>query len=144
MLPKKFLSYSRKDCTYLNSMRCQRTIGLCQHKAPSRPAYKQALYTAPLCLAYNRQDRPRRNAGKTPLHTCTFFSCFAYLFRMRLGTAVLRKPFFPAGNAAKSCSSVFSFRHFDECTALPARKTSLYDDGLHIFGMFPIQPLAMS
>lgn len=56
---------------------------------------------------------------------------------------MLGKPFLPAGYAAEGRPPVLGFRHLNEGSALPARKAPLYDDGLNVLGMLPVQALTM-
>ena len=53
------------------------------------------------------------------------------------------KPFFPAGLAAEGRPFIFRLRHFYEGSAVAALKGSPYDDGADLFGMLPVQALAV-
>ena len=55
-----------------------------------------------------------------------------------------RKPFFPAGLAAEDRPLVLRLRDLYEGSAGAAVKGSPYDDGADLFGMLPVQPLAVS
>ena len=54
------------------------------------------------------------------------------------------KPFFPAGLTAEGRPFIFRLRHFYEGSAVAALKGSPNDDGADLFGMLPVQPLAVS
>ena len=55
-----------------------------------------------------------------------------------------RKPLFPTSLAAEGRPFIFRLRHFYEGSAVAALKGSPYDDGADLFGMLPVQPLAVS
>ena len=54
------------------------------------------------------------------------------------------KPFFPTSLAAEGRPFIFRFRHFYEGSAVAALKGSPDDDRADLFGMLPVQPLAVS
>ena len=54
------------------------------------------------------------------------------------------KPLFPTSLAAEGRPFIFRLRHFYEGSAVAALKGSPYDDGADLFGMLPVQALAVS
>ena len=63
--------------------------------------------------------------------------------RVFLLFSVQGKPFLAAGQAAEGRPPVFSLAHFDEDAAIAAVKGAADDDGRHLFGMLPIEPLTV-
>ena len=53
------------------------------------------------------------------------------------------KPLLAAIGAAESRPPVLSVPYFHEDAAVPAAEGVLYGLGLHVFGMLPVQPLAV-
>ena len=63
--------------------------------------------------------------------------------RRILSVSMQGKPLLAAIGAAESRPPVLSVPYFHEDTAVPAAEGVLYGLGLHVFGMLPVQPLAM-
>ena len=63
--------------------------------------------------------------------------------RVFLLFSVQGKPFLAAGQAAEGRPPVFGLAHFDEDAAIAAVKGAADDDGRHLFGMLPIEPLTV-
>ena len=57
--------------------------------------------------------------------------------------SVQGKPSLAAGQAAEGRSPVFGLAHFDESAAVAAMEGAADDYGRYLFGMLPIEPLAM-
>ena len=60
-----------------------------------------------------------------------------------LSVSMQGKPLLAAIGAAESRPPVLSVPYFHEDAAVPAAEGVLYGLGLHVFGMLPVQPLAM-
>ena len=63
--------------------------------------------------------------------------------RVFLLFSVQGKPSLAAGQAAEGRPPVFGLAYFDEDAAVAAVKGAADDDGRHLFGMLPIEPLAV-
>lgn len=72
-----------------------------------------------------------------------FPPCIHTWLRVFLLFSVQGKPFLAAGQAAEGRSSVLGLAHFDEGAAVAAVEGAADDDGRYLFGMLPIEPLAV-
>ena len=72
-----------------------------------------------------------------------FPPCIHTWLRVFLLFSVQGKPFLAAGQAAEGRPSVFGLAHFDENAAVAAMEGAADDYGRYLFGVLPIEPLAM-
>lgn len=66
-----------------------------------------------------------------------------HILRLIPMSSMQGKPLLAAVSAAESRPPVLGVPYFHEDAAVPAAEAMLYGLGLHVFGMLPVQPLAV-